>query len=55
MHDLMRAAIEQHLAELSDDEWAALTARVRPPTPADQTEHYPDPMAASEVADELKE
>lgn len=31
MHPLMEAAIEQHLADLSDEEWAALTARVRPP------------------------
>jgi hypothetical protein len=27
----MKAAIEQHLSELSDVEWAALVARVRPP------------------------
>jgi hypothetical protein len=27
----MKAAIEQHLAELSDEEWATLVARVRPP------------------------
>jgi hypothetical protein len=42
MHPLMAAAVEQHLAELSEDEWAALAARVRPPgqvqPPVDQSE-----------------
>lgn len=36
MHDLLKAAIEQHLADLSDDEFAALTVRVRPPIASDQ-------------------
>lgn len=31
MHELLELAIEEHLAGLSDDDWAALTARVRPP------------------------
>jgi hypothetical protein len=33
MHDLLKAAIEQHLSELTDVEFAALIARVRPPGP----------------------
>jgi hypothetical protein len=35
MQDL-EPAVEQKLAELSDDDWAALTARVRPPSSAAQ-------------------
>jgi hypothetical protein len=41
MHDLMRAAIEQHLCDLTDAEFAALVARVRPPAPRDERETDP--------------
>ena len=34
---ILEAALEEGLSKLSDDEWAALTARVRPP----KTLHYP--------------
>lgn len=34
---ILEAALEEGLSKLSDDEWAALTARVRPP----KTFRYP--------------
>jgi hypothetical protein len=34
---ILEAALEEGLSKLSDDEWAALIARVRPP----KTLHYP--------------
>lgn len=40
--------LEQQLSELSDDDWRALSARVRPPTSTEQFKN----VAAKVIADE---